>query len=90
MDVMFAVTLAAMLGYWYLLFLTKRRWNTLAVRGGQLADYDVDRSLAKTLRFVLTDRYRAYSDLKLARLVVWTRIAFGVVATALIVDAVAT
>lgn len=77
---MFVVPFCAMAVYWYLLFLTKKRWNALAVQTGQMADVDTDRSLTKVLYFVLSSRYKRFSDRRLDHLVRNTRIAFGVTA----------
>ena len=66
--------------YWYLLFLTKERWNALAVQGGQMADFDTDRGLIKVLYFVLSNHYKRFANHKLDHLVRNTQIAFGVTA----------
>ena len=82
----FAVMLAAMVAYWVLLFLTKPRWNQLIMRQGQFAH--CERTLSKTLQFVLTAKHRSYADQQLSRLVVFSRAALVLVACGLVLGVV--
>lgn len=71
-----AIMATTMAVYWYFLWRTTKRWNTLLRRAGMTPDDDAWRKTTKIVGFVLSSRHKSFEDEKLSQLVLYTRCLF--------------